>query len=167
MATYNEQLQRVWHSYEAEHGYLPATMRDAVKWGVAQRMIEAPTPDPYEKLVEDMARALREEYGTDHLGRRYRKNHAVRVTKGGVQHTMWAIMGNAPREHMQKAFIQRREQIVGDCVQLYPVHVMTRKSFGLMTRKLSVTKSQRSAQFRGTVSRRKPSVASANWAHVA
>ena len=52
-------------------------------------------------------------------------------------------------------------------LQVYPVHVMTRKSFGLMTRKLSVTESQRSAQFRGTVSRRKPSVASANWAHVA
>ena len=50
---------------------------------------------------------------------------------------------------------------------IYPVHVMTRKSFGLMTRKLSVTESQKSAQFRGTVSRRKPSVASANWAHVA
>jgi hypothetical protein len=50
---------------------------------------------------------------------------------------------------------------------VYPVHVMTRKSFGLMTRKLSVTESQRSAQFRGTVSRRKPSVASANWAQVA
>ena len=27
-------------------------------------------------------------------------------------------MKDAPREHMQKAFIQRREQIVGDCVQL-------------------------------------------------
>ena len=52
-------------------------------------------------------------------------------------------------------------------ISLYPVHVMTRKSFGLMTRKLSVTESQKSAQFRGTVSRRKPSVASANWAHVA
>ena len=52
-------------------------------------------------------------------------------------------------------------------IKVYPVHVMTRKSFGLMTRKLSVTESQRSAQFRGTVSRRKPSVASANWAHVA
>jgi len=34
------------------------------------------------------------------------------------------------------------------CV-IYPVHVTTRKSFGLMTRKLSVTESQRSAQFRG------------------
>ena len=27
-------------------------------------------------------------------------------------------MKDAPREHMHKAFIQRREQIVGDCVQL-------------------------------------------------
>ena len=52
-------------------------------------------------------------------------------------------------------------------VVLYPVHVMTRKSFGLMTRKLSVTESQRSAQFPGTFSRRKLSVASANWAQVA
>ena len=51
--------------------------------------------------------------------------------------------------------------------KLYPVHVMTRKSFGLMTRKLSVTESQRSAQFPGTFSRRKLSVASANWAQVA
>lgn len=42
----------------------------------------------------------------------------MRVSKGGVQYTFWAIMKDAPREHMQKAFIQRREQIVGDCVQL-------------------------------------------------
>ena len=33
--------------------------------------------------------------------------------------------------------------------KVYPVHVMTRKSFGLMKRKLSVTESQRSAQFPG------------------
>jgi hypothetical protein len=50
---------------------------------------------------------------------------------------------------------------------IYLVHLITRNSFGLMTRKLSVTESQRSAQFRGTFSRRKLSVASANWAHVA
>ena len=52
-------------------------------------------------------------------------------------------------------------------LEIYPVHVTTRKSLGLMMRKLSVTESQRSAQFRGTFSRRKPSVASANWAQVA
>ena len=51
-------------------------------------------------------------------------------------------------------------------VELYSVHVTTRKSLGLTIRKLSVTESQMSAQFRGTFSRRKPSVASANWAQV-
>jgi hypothetical protein len=118
VVTYNEQLQRIWHAYEKEHGYLPARPRDAVVWGAERGMIEVPEPDPFDSLAEDMSRALREEFGTDRLGRRYRKNHAVRVTKGGVQHTFWAILGYAPREDMQKAFIQRREQIVGDCVQL-------------------------------------------------
>ena len=58
-------------------------------------------------------------------------------------------------------------QVRARLIVVYPVHVMTRKSFGLMTRKLSVTESQRSAQFPGTFSRRKLSVASANWAQVA
>jgi len=93
--TYNEQLQRIWHQYEAKHGH-----------------------DPLATLAEVMAGALRQEYAIDEAGRRYRVNHAVRITKGGVQYTFWAIMKDAPREHMQKAFIQRREQIVGDCVQL-------------------------------------------------
>jgi hypothetical protein len=118
MASYNEQLQNVWHEYEKEHGFLPATARAAVMWGVARKMIQLPKLDPYDAVAKDMSKALREEYGTDRHGRRYRKNHAVRVTKAGVQHTMWAIMGNAPIEHMRKAFIQRRLQIVGDCVQL-------------------------------------------------
>jgi hypothetical protein len=118
MATYNEQLQKIWRLFEESHGYMPASAREAVQWGVEQKLIEVPDYDPFDKLAEDMARALREEYSTDAHGRRYRRNHAVRVTKGGVQYTMWAIMGNAPRAHMHKAFIQRREQIVSDCVQL-------------------------------------------------
>lgn len=118
MATYKEQLQRVWHQYEQVHGAVPATVRDAVQWGVKNGMVEVPEVDPFAKLSEDMATALREEYATDEKGRRYRVNHAVRVTKAGVQNTFWAIMKDAPREHMQKAFIQRREQIVGDCLQL-------------------------------------------------
>ncbi len=61
---------------------------------------------------------LREEYATDEKGRRYRKNHAIRVMKDGVQLTMWGIMGFAPHAHMQRAFTQRREQVIGDLVQL-------------------------------------------------
>lgn len=63
-----------------------------------------------------MAKAQWEEYSTDKYGRRYRVNHAVRVTKGNVQYTFWAIMGFAPRP--QKTFAQRRKQIVGDCFHL-------------------------------------------------
>jgi hypothetical protein len=118
MATYNEQLQKIWRDYAKAHGYIPTSAREACKWGATQGLLDVPDVDPFDKLAEDMSKALREEYGTDANGRRYRKNHAVRVTKGGVQYTMWAIMGNAPREHMQKAFVQRREQIVSDCVQL-------------------------------------------------
>jgi hypothetical protein len=97
---------------------VPATLREAVQWGVKKGLIGLPENDPYAKLAEDMAAALREEYATDSKGRRYRVNHAVRVTKAGVQYTFWAIMTDAPRMHMQKAFIQRRAQIVDDCVQL-------------------------------------------------
>lgn len=118
MGNYKEQLQNVWHKYEAEHGAVPATAREAVAWGVSKNMIDLPAVDPLDKLASDMSTALREEYATDKSGRRFRVNHAVRVSKGGVQYTFWAMMKDAPREHMQKAFIQRREQIVGDCVQL-------------------------------------------------
>ena len=118
MAKYHEQLQNVWHKYKAAFGVEPSSLREAAAWGVSTGLIQVPEVDPLAKLIEDMATALRDEYATDDHGRRYRVNHAVRVTKGGVQYTFWAIMKDAPREHMQKAFIQRREQIVGDCVQL-------------------------------------------------
>src|ERR1035437_10591495 len=56
---------------------------------------------------------------------------------------------------------------VAQNLMVYPVHVSTRKSFGLMTRKLSVTESRKRFQFLGTLSRKKSSVASANCPHVA
>lgn len=118
MATKTEQLQRAWHLFEKDNGHLPASAREAAVWAVKCALIQLPDVDPYDALADDMARALREEYATDQRGRRYRVNHAVRVTRRGVQYTMWAMLQTAPREHMQKAFNQRREQVVGDLVQL-------------------------------------------------
>ena len=118
MTTYNEQLQRTWRLYEEQHGHPAASAREVVVWGVSEGLISLAHRDPYNQLAEDMSRALREHYGTDTKGRRYRVNHAVRVYKNGVQITFWAMMDFAPRSHMEKAFTQRREQIVGDCYQL-------------------------------------------------
>jgi len=118
MLTKNEKLQQAWHSYEGKNNHLPTSARQAVEWAVANGILELPTIDPYDVLAGDMASALREEFATDDKGRRYRVNHAVRITKGGVQHTFWAMLGYAPHSHMEKAFTQRREQIIGDCLQL-------------------------------------------------
>lgn len=118
MTTKNEQFQKIWHLYEKDHAHLPTSAREAVEWGVQHGLVALPEIDPVDVLADQMARALRTEYKTDEHGRKYRVNHAVRVTKAGVQHTFWAIMGFAPREYMEKAFVQRREQIIGDCLQL-------------------------------------------------
>lgn len=114
----NDILQRAWHQYERQTGNLATDLRAVTEWAVSSGLLPLPKSDPYDILVEQMARALREEYATDAEGRRYRVNHAMRVTRSGVQTTIWAILGHAPRTHMEKAFKQRREQIVGDCVQL-------------------------------------------------
>lgn len=118
MATKQEKLQSIWHEYDAERGHKPTSAREAVEWAVKEGRLELPNVDPYDVLAGQMSQALREEYGTDGQGRRYRVNHAVRVTKGGVQYTFWGMLGFASHEHMEKAFTQRREQIVGDNVQL-------------------------------------------------
>ena len=118
MTARNELLQRVWKRYENEHDRLPASAREVVEWAVENKLLNLPEVDPYDILADQMSTALREEYDVDEKGRRYRVNHAVRVTKHGVQTTFWAIMGFAPREHMQRAFTQRRNQIIGDCFQL-------------------------------------------------
>ena len=117
--TKQEQLQKVFQAYQDEHNGVPAGTMEVAIWGVEKGLLSLPDLNPHAVLAEQMATALRNEYGTDaKTGRRYRKNHARVITKYGVQMALWAEMDTAPRDHMQKAFQQRRKQIVGDCVQL-------------------------------------------------
>lgn len=116
--TKTEKLQQIWHKYDSEHAHQPSGTREAVERAVKEGLLELPAIDPYDILASQMAAALREEIATDEQGRRYRVNHAVRINKDGVQHTFWATLGFAPHDHMVKAFAQRREQVIGDMVQL-------------------------------------------------
>ncbi len=108
----------LWREYEQAHDHAPASAREVVDWAVGLGKLALPRVDPRDVLASQMSRALREEYATDDKGRRYRVNHAMRVTKNGVQFTMWGILGFAPHSHMERAFTQRREQVIGDLVQL-------------------------------------------------
>ena len=116
--TQTEELQRLWREFEDEHDHKAASAREVIDWAVLNRGLRLPRVDPRDVAAERMSRALREQYATDSKGRRYRVNHAMRVTKNGVQLTIWGILGYAPHIHMQRAFTQRREQVIGDLVQL-------------------------------------------------
>ncbi len=116
--TQTEEFQRLWREFELEHDHKAVSAREVVDWAVAKGSLRLPRVDPRDVLASQMSRALREEYGVDGKGRRYRLNHAMRVTKDGVQLTIWGVLGYAPHTHMQRAFTQRREQVIGDLVQL-------------------------------------------------
>ncbi len=65
-----------------------------------------------------MSRALREEYATDAKGRCYRVNHTIRVTKGRCSTHVLGHHGLRSACHMERAFTQRREQVIGNLLQL-------------------------------------------------
>lgn len=118
MTTYAEQLQRIWNKYEAAGNAMPATARDVARWAIANRLWQPKPSDIESQCAEELARAAREEYRTDKNGRRYRARHSVRTEKDGAQISLWADIDSAPRSHMERAFAQRRKQVVGDCWQL-------------------------------------------------
>src|SRR5271155_393132 len=109
--TKQEQLQKTWHKYDDNREHLPCSTRQACEWAVAEGLLELPEIDPYDVLADAMSQALRAEHMTDAKGRRYRVNHAVRVSRSGVQYTFWGVMGFASHDHMERSFGQRREQI--------------------------------------------------------
>lgn len=117
--TKDEKLQSVFHQYLEAHNGAPHGTYEVVSWAVRNGLLEVPEVDPMDVLAGQLGSALRNEYATDPVtGKRYRKNHAVRYHKRGVQIALWGEMETAPRDHMVKAFQQRRRQVVGDCVQL-------------------------------------------------
>ena len=71
-------------------------------------------------IAKDISQVFREEYRTDRRGRRYRAKHAVTNKQGNKTQSLWADLDDieAPHEHFQKSFAQRRSQVVGDCFQL-------------------------------------------------
>jgi hypothetical protein len=114
MASMTERLLKAWHKYDSRQNHRPTSLRQAADWALAEGFIDTSEFDITDIIADRMGNAIRSETRTDPQGRRYRVNHAVRVTRQGVQYTFWGVMGFAPHEHMQKSFAQRRNQIIDD-----------------------------------------------------
>lgn len=116
--TYTEQLQRTVADYRESGQPWPATAHEIAMWAIAENKWHPQHGAMVKKCAEELAGAMREEYITDPQGRRVRAKHVARFGEGASQIPLWEDIRSATREHMELAFQQRRQQILGDCKQL-------------------------------------------------
>jgi hypothetical protein len=117
--TYNEQMQDLARKYEAAGEEWPTTLKHISAWAIREGLWVPPPMLLITKCAEDLGRALREEYITDPQGRRVRAKHAARMERNeGEQGALWDDIRTASHKHLQVAFQQRRQGIVGDCHRL-------------------------------------------------
>ncbi len=116
--SYTKQLQRLYAAYERSGRPMPADLNDVAEW-LLETGQWRPAPElARKKLVEDLGRALREEYFEDEDGNRVRAKHVATVKKGGAQFNLWGDMRTASHEHLSAAFAGRRNGVIGDLRQL-------------------------------------------------
>lgn len=113
-----EQLQAIANKYMRAGMPWPATTKQIASWAIDEGLWRPYPIDLINQCAEQLSRAMREEYITDPQGRSVRAKHAARIEQDGEQLVLWADIRTAPRRHMEIAFQQRRQQIVGDCRQL-------------------------------------------------
>ena len=116
MATKHEDMQKFIRYYRQTNKVAACDMHDVAK--LADKMgWKLPKPiSPLDMLAKEFSKAAREETRVDSkTGRPYRVNHAFVDDK---QLTLWVDIDEAPRKFMVKSAVMRREQVVGDLVQL-------------------------------------------------
>lgn len=120
MATQYQMKQRVIRQYKDETGKTEVDLNEVVDYAVSKGWIKLPPPkDPKHELVKEFARAAREEIRYDKkTGQPYRANHVIVASQGEDQLHLWVDIDEAPRKHMVKSLGMRREQMVGDGLQL-------------------------------------------------
>lgn len=116
--TYKEQLQRIVAEYRGNAQPWPATSHEMAVWAIETGRWHPQRSAMLRKCAEELSDAMREEYITDLQGRRVRSKHVARYGDGSAQMPLWADIRTASRDHMEIAFQQRRQQILGDCRQL-------------------------------------------------
>jgi hypothetical protein len=115
--SYSDQLRTIADNYFAAHNG-SATAKDIAAWAIRSGRWAPQPGSVIDQCAEELARAMREDYIRDPQGRDVRAKHAARIRENGKQVTFWADIRTATPTHMERAFGQRRKQILGDCRQL-------------------------------------------------
>lgn len=119
MGNKSQEMQSIIKRYREKTGKSSIDMHDVAKFAASMGW---PLPKPktaLDRLAEQFSSAAREETRIDDVtGKPYRANLAVTTWQGSQQFTLWTDMDEAPRHIAHRSFHQRREQMVGDAVQL-------------------------------------------------
>jgi hypothetical protein len=116
--TKNEQLQAIVAQYQDAGLKWPATMREVAEWAIkTEKWVPHPSAI-VSQCAEELSSAMRDEYVLDRQGRKIRTKHAAKFQDGHEQFVLWDDIRTASHKHMERAFQQRRKQILGDCKQL-------------------------------------------------
>ena len=112
-------MQRMIRTYKDETGKKEVDMKDVANFAASKGWKLPPPVSGIDRLTRDFAQAAREEMRYDRKTRKpYRANHAIPVTQGGKQLYLWIDIDEAPRKPMLKSLVMRREQMVGDGLQI-------------------------------------------------
>ena len=105
--------------YKDVTGKTEIDMKEVAKFALAKGWkIPVPT-DPLDRLAKEFTKAARDEIRHDKkTGKPYRANHALPIKQGYTQLYVWVDIDEAPQKHIVKSLIMRREQMVGDGLQL-------------------------------------------------
>lgn len=119
MANKNQEMQRLIRYYKDATGKKEVDMHEVAKFAVGKGW-KLPAPvSAIDLLAKQFSQAAREEIRRDQkTGRPYRANHALIMKQGSTQLTLWIDIDEAERKPMLKSLINRRQQMVGDGLQL-------------------------------------------------
>jgi len=118
MPTKQKHMQIIIRDYKEETGKTEVDMKDVALYAVRKGM-KLPAPkSPLDRLASEFAKAARDEIKHDTItGKPYRVNHAIPANYGMQTH-LWVDIDEAPRHYIHKSLINRREQMIGDGLQL-------------------------------------------------
>jgi hypothetical protein len=119
LATKQKQMQNLIRLYKERTGESEVDMHKVAEFA-AQQGWPLPKPfNPLDELAKQFSKAAREEIRYDPITKKpYRGYHAVPAFRNNKQLSLWVDIDEAPRSPMQKSLINRREQMVGDGLQL-------------------------------------------------
>lgn len=122
MSAYSNQLKNLIEQYNKENNTSNGIIdpHTLAAWAYQKGLYKPNVRTMVDSIAADISQAFREEYRTSPNGLRYRAKHAYTKKVGNKTMSLWADIDDlsTPHDHFKRSFAQRRQQIVGDCIQL-------------------------------------------------